>query len=442
MKNSLLILALSLSLSLSATAVEFSDILNDPDNIELNEQFAKQRIIKGDLSAALSAVERVLIQVPMNVPFRLLRAELLINLGNDSLAHNELVGLKKLPTSSDQKLMINRLLLSIKDRASLSKNKISIGFGVVGSNNTNTYPSAGLLEFVAGEVSSTNTYNSYGGQDFQVSDRAGQTTLSFTNEYDLANQNNDVLISSVSARLLSGSKADYLDSMSTSINLGLSANRFGINWMPRVSYSKIKADNSASLTMKSFHLNGYAPINNRASANFKLEKTFLDYTNDTNFTNATQNDGQLKNIALGFNYALQSNLIASINHSQGKFDPDSSQFNTDSLAYFSSIANERETKSTTRALVYRLTKGSRIQLSHTKSIAKHKNKDPTSLKIQDDSKSIKSITFVQSGREVSELLKNWQFSMNVRRSINDSNIMQFDYKRNDWSLFATYFINL
>jgi len=442
MKNSLLILALSLSLSLPATAVEFSDILNDPDNIELNEQFATQRITKGDFSAALSAIERVLIQVPMNVPFRLLRAELLINLGNDSLAYNELVGLKKLPTSANQKLMINRLLLSIKDRVSLSKNTISIGFGVVGSNNANTYPSAGLLEFVAGEVSSTNTYNSYGGQAFEVSDRAEQTSLSFTNEYDLANQNNDVLISSVSARLLSGSKADYLDNMSTSINLGLSANRVGINWMPRVSYSKIKADTSASLTMKSFHFNGNVPINNKASANFKLEKTLLDYTNDTTFTNATQNDGQLKNIALGFNYVLQSNLIAYINHSQEKFDPDSSQFSTDSLAYFSSIANERETKGATKTLVYILTKGSRIQLSHTKSIAKYKNKDPTSLKIRDDSKSTKSITIFKSGREVSELLKNWQFSINAKRSVNDSNIMQFDYKRNDWSLSATYSIKL
>ena len=179
MKNSLLILALSLSLSLPATAVEFSDILNDPDNIELNEQFATQRITKGDFSAALSAIERVLIQVPMNVPFRLLRAELLINLGNDSLAYNELVGLKKLPTSSDQKLMINRLLLSIKDRASLSKNKISIGFGVVGSNNANTYPSAGLLEFVAGEVSSTNTYNRLWRTGFSSFGSCGTNNLEF-----------------------------------------------------------------------------------------------------------------------------------------------------------------------------------------------------------------------------------------------------------------------
>jgi hypothetical protein len=442
MKKIILPFIVIFCLSVEAFAVEYYELLNDPDNIELNEQFAKERIAIGDFSAALSAIERVLIQTPTNTPLRLLRAELLISLGNDSLAENELSALVRLPLTKNQKIQAIQLLDTVKNRTSLSKNTLAIGFGVLGSDNSNSYPSSGMLEFVMSGVPSTNTYNSFGGHAKKVSNSAAFTNLSLTNEFDLSTQKKDVLISTISTRFAGGSKDDFLNSKTVGINLGANLKRLGVNWMPRVGYSKIKGDTSADLVMKTVALNGVIGLSNRASANFKLSKAKLVYTNDATFTTANQSNGKSTNATLGLDYALKSNLIATISHSRGKFAPDSSQFTIRTSSYLNSIANKKDTKNTAVSLAYIVSSGSRVMFNHTLSTSEHKNLDPTSLKIRDDSQKTTSIGFMKSGKEMSELLKNWQFGINATRSANDSNIMQFDYKRNDWSLSAMYSIKL
>ena len=73
--------------------VDWMDILADPDNQRLNQQFISERLAGGDLPAALSAVERLVNQRPADVGLRLIRAEILVNLGNDTLATGELEAL-------------------------------------------------------------------------------------------------------------------------------------------------------------------------------------------------------------------------------------------------------------------------------------------------------------------------------------------------------------
>ena len=55
-------------LNMSAHAeVGWMDIISDPDNQALNEQFVTERLAKGDLPAALSAVERLINLRPADV---------------------------------------------------------------------------------------------------------------------------------------------------------------------------------------------------------------------------------------------------------------------------------------------------------------------------------------------------------------------------------------
>ena len=53
------------------------DIISDPDNQALNEQFVTERLAQGDVTAALSAVERLINLRPADVGLRLIRAEIL-----------------------------------------------------------------------------------------------------------------------------------------------------------------------------------------------------------------------------------------------------------------------------------------------------------------------------------------------------------------------------
>ena len=97
--------------------VDWMDILADPDNQRLNQQFISERLAGCDLPAALSAVERLVNQRPADVGLRLIRAEILVNLGNDTLATGELEALAQLPLAADQKARVAELTSIIDGRA-------------------------------------------------------------------------------------------------------------------------------------------------------------------------------------------------------------------------------------------------------------------------------------------------------------------------------------
>lgn len=53
-------------------AISFADVLKDPDNIELNFRFARQKVAEGDLRGAASTLERILLVQPNLGQIRLL----------------------------------------------------------------------------------------------------------------------------------------------------------------------------------------------------------------------------------------------------------------------------------------------------------------------------------------------------------------------------------
>ncbi|MGB2411850.1 MAG: hypothetical protein ACPIC3_09750 [Candidatus Puniceispirillaceae bacterium] len=121
--------------------VSWLDLLSDPDNASLNRQFVAERLAEGDMPAALSAIERLLILRPTDIPFRILRAEILVNLGNDTLARGELEALARLPLLPSQKDRVERLQDAIDSRGKRWRTTASLSLGVRGSDNANNYPS-------------------------------------------------------------------------------------------------------------------------------------------------------------------------------------------------------------------------------------------------------------------------------------------------------------
>ena len=101
---------LSVALAIPAGAeVTWLDLLESPDDVVLNQQFISERIEAGDVPAALSAVERLINLRPADIQLRLLRAELLVSLGNDTLAIGEIEALAQLPMAPEQSARVNDL---------------------------------------------------------------------------------------------------------------------------------------------------------------------------------------------------------------------------------------------------------------------------------------------------------------------------------------------
>lgn len=430
--------------ALPTKAVDFIEILNDPDNIDLNEKFAMERISKGDYPAALSAIERVLHVAPTNTPLRLLRAELLVNLGNDKLAENELNTLDKLPLSENQRNQIRNLLNQIKDRGTLTKNTIDISFSLIGSDNANTYPESGNLEFIGsdGVTRAYNTYTSFGGVEKKSTNTAKQISIGYTNTYDLKNQNEDTLVTNITSKIAADSQDDYLNSKSTSFLLGANFKRFNVLITPRVSYAKMTGDTSADLDVKTLNLGLSKKLSPRLNGSMRVSRSILEYTNDDNFTTAKQGDGTSRNITTSFDYAIQNNLIGSVSFSKGDFEADSGQFVSGSTNYQRSISNNKDTESSIASLSFFPDSDSRVQISYNRSYAEHKNQDVTARKIRDDDKTTTSINYFINGAAINSELLGWKFYASFSDTKNNSNISQFDFERKDFSLQATYSFDL
>ena len=111
--------------------VSFKDILRDPDNVQLNTEFARDRLADGDAKAALSAIERVLAQEPTNLPARLFRARVLLALGSDLQAESELEALNIVPLPDNISSQITKMLNDVKRRKQRIRSQLSFRAGYV-----------------------------------------------------------------------------------------------------------------------------------------------------------------------------------------------------------------------------------------------------------------------------------------------------------------------
>ena len=117
MKKSLLFAALFFGATFSAHAnVSYSDILADPDNVELNQKYAVEQLEAGNAKGALAAIERVLAARPTDLGARLFRARILMALGSDLQADSELQALAKLPLPEAQASMVANMREQIASR--------------------------------------------------------------------------------------------------------------------------------------------------------------------------------------------------------------------------------------------------------------------------------------------------------------------------------------
>ena len=320
-----------------ATRAELTwpDLLADPDNAGLNRKFVSERLTRGDLPAALSAVERLIVLRPTDIPARILRAEILVNLVNDTLAAGELEALARLPLLPEQAERITRLQDIIESRNRRWRTSASLSVGVRGSDNANNYPSSGLLDFKLNTTTpaTTRQYESYGGATKTRREVAGIASAVVTATYEFPNQDRDTLTFGLSHTEARGRKYEYLTSGTTTAFAGASLRLAQISIRPdiRLTETNRKTDPGSIIAAGSLTAFYTLPLEFRSYINAGY--SIVDRIPSTNFSTANQNDGHSRSFKLGLSRSLLPQLTLFAEGRYTAFNPMETRFASSTIAY-------------------------------------------------------------------------------------------------------------
>ncbi len=129
-------------------AVTFSDVLKDPDNVELNFDYARTLVAQGDLKGASATLERMLLNNPELAQVRLFYAIVLYRLDSLDEAERELKSISGLPMPDSLRKEIQGYLDRISFRKKLTRFSASLSFGFAYDSNRNAAPRSGDVLFI------------------------------------------------------------------------------------------------------------------------------------------------------------------------------------------------------------------------------------------------------------------------------------------------------
>jgi Flp pilus assembly protein TadD len=128
--------------------VTFEDVLKDPDNVELNFDYARTLVAQGDLKGAASTLERMLLNYPELAQVRLFYAIVLYRLDSLDEAERELLTVSQLEMPDSLRQEIQGYLDRIAYRKKRTRFSASLSFGTAYDSNRNAAPRSGQVLFV------------------------------------------------------------------------------------------------------------------------------------------------------------------------------------------------------------------------------------------------------------------------------------------------------
>ena len=443
-RGSVLVLALAMALAAMAPSaradVSWLDLLSDPDNASLNRQFVAERLAEGDMPAALSAIERLLILRPTDIPFRILRAEILVNLGNDTLARGELEALARLPLLPSQKDRVERLQDAIDSRGKRWRTTASLSLGVRGSDNANNYPSSGLLDFKlsAATPASTRQYESFGGATKSMYEVAGVASTVVATTYEMPNQDRDSLTAGISHAETRGQDYEYLTSSTTTAFAGASLRVGDISMRPTLRLTEMHNRTDSSSTIASASLTTGYGLPFKIQSHATAEYSIVNRIPSRKFSTANQNDGHSRSFKLGLSRSILSRLTLFGEASYTSFNPMETRFAAATIPYTQAKANQNRRQIGTVGVLFTATPHIRVRASVIASDSKYLNIDPTSKKYRRDTQTRSTIGMQIAGQAVNRKLEKFSLGISASKTRNESNIRQYDYRRSDASLTVNY----
>lgn len=435
-----IILACLVQVAPARAEVTWLDLLSDPDNATLNRQFVSERLAEGDLPAALSAIERLMVLRPSDIPLRILRAEILVNLANDTLAEGELAALAKLPLQPEQKARVDRLQGIIESRGKRWRTAASISLGLRTSDNANNYPTSGLMDFKLSETTpaSTRDYETFGGATKTVREAAGVAGTVLVATYELPNQTRDTLTAGVSHSEARGRKYNYLTSSSTTAFPGASLQLGDISLRPSLRLTETHAETSSSSTVASASLTAVSPLPFNVQSYATAEYSIVNRIPSKNFSTANQNDGHSRSFRLGLSRSITPRLTVFGEGSYSAFNPMETRYSRGTVPFTQAHANQNRRQAGSVGLFLAASPNVRLRVGVDASDSKYPNRDPTSKIYRRDTQTRSSIAMQIAGQAFSDKFDGFSLALSASTTKNDSNIRQYDYKRSDASITLRY----
>lgn len=161
--------------------VTYDEVLAKPDDVNLNFQYALTLIRKGDLLAASSTLERILLINPNNPRVRVVYAVVLYRLDNLDEAERELNSVLAYKMGDDLRAELDRYLSEVKRRKKQTRFSVLLSLGYQFDSNRNGAPGSGRLETAIGPIL-------LDGVNSKQSDHSLQNVIQFSVEHDLGFQ--------------------------------------------------------------------------------------------------------------------------------------------------------------------------------------------------------------------------------------------------------------
>jgi len=416
--------------------VSFSDILNDPDNIELNQAFIDERIQAGDLPPALSAVERIIQLQPLNVGARILRAQLLISMGNLAIAKTEIDALDRYGLPDNQQQEVDRLSAQLASQLNKWTTRGAISVTANYDSNVGAITDSGTAVGESGET--LRSFDSEGFSD-KRSDSALGLTASVTSSYDLGTQTRDSAYIRVVGRKTNGDTSDLknLHSASTTIGTQVALGSYSTNTF--ISYQHIhrnsvkndgtvvQRDDIDTVTI------GTQLGRQYGSNNLQIGYSYVvaDYSGRS--ATSDLSDSKTHDVSLGLFRLVnqQTALFSNISYQQRR----ASDRNVPTAV----SSQDRNVTNVNLGAIRTIGDFHRITGSVSYRNLEYRQRLVGSDQlIRDDRETTLSLAYRFNAGSISEHLLGWSFNATVTRVKNNSNMASYDITNNFITLGLTY----
>lgn len=420
--------------------ISYTDILADPDNPSLNQQFARERLAAGDAKAALAAVERVLVAEPTNLGARLFRAEVLAALGADLQAEGELRALAGLPLPDATKQRVRQLRARIEKRKKRLSFQTNLSLGYTENDNAGNWPSDNTV-LLNGEPLPTSGTNAYEltlidgtASSAPVEDDALSQAFAVTGRYDLGSENWRSVFVSTGLNSNNGGDSGFLDGETGNFSAGLVYKHRRFTVIPRLSHAQIDNDYEQRLGNYAIHggsLMTQYQAGSRNRITLSVGQTNLRFEGDKKSNNTDTLSG-----SFGWESQVGRRLVVNL----GSFYQDVDARANADLDKKLSGANLSLRLAVARGQFLTIG-GSSVETEHDNFYSQSFN--PASETAQngttrEDDITGSNISYLLMGNALSPTLRNVFFSLNHQNTEIDSNIVGFSQERSVLSVRVNF----